>query len=329
MSSFTEPPPGQTVPFDKPPGLTTWCDFFLRQQKFLLNVAKLDETQQFLGSNWFNGGNIATGGILLANNYSAFLNVTKTSVNVTDAKPGGGNAAVYIQHYIDDSAANTSNVNSGIRSQVETYQKRASGSYINDVVSGYFGVRNNGTDVGAFGVHIDAYNNGAGASTTMYGMSVEMYNETAIGFTVAYHARSIYSGSYSDNDFAFLASPSPGGSQRFNSVFGAGSTTTGTMLCDYGLDLRQCDAAVAAIIIAPEKYMIWDGVGEAIKTRYEAVGRLAHYVSGVYQFGIENTGRLFIVNNGNTVYGGSAGPSGNFLAINIGGVVYKIGLDTF
>lgn len=329
MASFTEQPPGQTVPFTGPPGVTTWCDYFLRQQQFLLNVAKLGDTQTFTGSNWFNGGNISDGGILLKNNYSAFINVTKTSKNVVDAKPGGGNAAIYVQHYIDDSAANTSNVNSGIRVQVETYQKRASGSYVNDVVSGYFGVRNNGENVGAFGVHIDAYNNGTGSSTTMYGMSVEMYNETAVGFTVAYHARSIDSGSYSDNDFAFLASPSPGGSKRFTSVFGAGSTTTGTMLCDYGLDLRQCDAAVAAITIPPEKYFIWDGTGEAIKTRYEAAGVLAHYVSGVYQFGVENTGRLFIVDNGNTVYNTAGGSSGDYLAINIGGVVRKIDLLDF
>jgi hypothetical protein len=82
--------------------------------------------------------------------------------------------------------------------------------------------------------------------------------------------------------------------------------------------------------MAENHYIMWNGNTSAdVKTRYESAGVLAHYVAGTYQFGVENTGRLFIVNNGNTVYGVSAGPSGNFLAINIGGVVYKLDLHTF
>jgi hypothetical protein len=307
-----------------------WWDYFTRQQAFMVGLAKLDEQQAFVAPQSFLGnGGVESGGILLRNNYAAFIDVQKASSNLRDAAPGGGNAAIYVQHSIDGTAANSSNVNSGIRVQVETEQQRASAAYVNDVVSGYFGVRNRGVDVGGFGIHVDAYSFGTGAATTMYGVSAEMYRESAAGFTAAFHARTIDAVGYFDNDYGFLASPSVAGVKQFNTAFSGGSPHTGVLQCDYGLDLAYASCNDAAIRFPAEKYIIWDGGGGQIQTRYENVGRIAHYVSGVYQFGVENTGRLFIVNNANTVVATAFVASGNSLVINIGGVLGKIQIGNY
>lgn len=307
-----------------------WWDYFTRQQAFMVNLAKTTEQQSFVAPQSFIGnGGVEAGGILLRNNYSTFLDVQKASSNLNEAASGGGNAAIYVQHYIDGTAANSHNVNSGIRVQVETLQQRALGTYVNDVTAGYFGVRNRGVDVGGFGLHVDAYSLGTGAATTMYGVSSEMYRESNAGWTAAFHARSIDAVGYFDNDYGFLASPSVAGVKKFKTAFAAGSPQTGVLQCDYGLDLAYGSCLTAAIRIPPETYMIWDGGGGAILQRYEAVGAWKHFVTGVYQFGIENTGRLFIVNNANTVVATAFVVSGNSLVINIGGALYKIQLGNY
>jgi hypothetical protein len=327
MASWLTLPP--VAPFDEGSQFL-WWDYFTRQQGFMQNLAKLNEPQAFVASQQFlSGGGVESGGILLRSNYAAFIDVQKSSSNLNDAAPGGGNAAIYVQHYIDGTAANSSNVNSGIRVQVETLQQRASAAYVNDVVGGYFGVRNRGVDVGGFGIHVDAYSFGTGASTTMYGVSAEMYRESNLGFTVAFHARTIDAPGYFDNDYGFLASPSVAGVKLFKTAFSGGSPQTGVLQCNYGLDLAYASCNDAAIRIPPEKYMIWDGGGGAILQRYEAVGAWKHFVSGTYQFGLENTGRLFIVSNANTDYAAAGAASGRFLAINIGGTVYKLNLLNF
>jgi hypothetical protein len=333
---ITKPP---LVPFTSPTDIS-WHDYFLKQQQFMQGFARLQDTQTWTGVNSFSdvtnfaaltnfGCCIDSGGILLSNQfYNTLLNVEFVTSNVVNASIGQG-AAIYVQHKIDNTIATGPNVNSGIRSQVETSQRR-SGTQTNDVVAGYFGVRNNGVDVGGFGIHVDAYSNGTGANTTMYGASAEMYRETNAGFTAGFHTRSIGEVGYFDNNYGFLASP--GGSIntfKFGSIFAGGSAQTGNMQCDFGLDLAFATCATAAIRIGPGQSFRWDGVPGAILQQYDPAGEWQHWVSGVKQFGLENTGRLFVVSNANTFYPAAAGPSGNFLAIRVGGIVYKLQLFTF
>ncbi len=327
MPTSRATPPHDIIPFTGI-GAAVWQRYFYEQHKFLKSVAKETTTNEFTSPQKIRlGGEISDGGILLAKNYFGGVDLMLSTPNV-GAHPLGGQAGMYIQHAVDNGIATTNNVNSGIRVQTETYQRR-SAAQVNDVVGGYFGLRNNGTDVGAFGVHVDGYSNGAGASTTLYGMSVELYRESNNGFTAAFHARSITAPGYFDNNYGFLASPSAGGTLRFNSIFSGGSLHTGTMEALYGLDLGNANCVSAAIRIGANQLMIWDGTAEAIHQVYDTAGEWQHYVSGVKNFGLENTGRIFIVSNANTDYGAAGAASGRFLAINLGGAVYKIALLNF
>ncbi len=324
MANFLPQPLDQFTPVDS----TTFRDYLARQSDFLKDVAKLGDTQTFTGVVSFQQGDIGNTAILLASDYNALINIKKLSSNILTARSGGGNAGIYLQHLIDNTTATINNVNSGIRVQVETYQQ--STAAVNDAVAVYGGLYNGGVNVGAFGFHIDAYHAGTGTSTSFYGFNAEMFRTSAAGFTVAFHARCIDSPGYLNNDFAFLASPSPGGNLKFNSIFAAGSVFTGTMQANVGLDLSQANCTTAAIEIGYNQYMVWDAnIGSNIKQRYESAGAWRHYVAGANVFGIENSGRLFIAANGSTVYTMSAGASGQFLAMNIGGTVYKIALDNF
>lgn len=328
MASFQQDLPHLDVPFGTRLGDFVWKDYFLKEHAFLTHIAKETSENVFTQRQFMRvGGEISDGGILLQNKYYGAIDLQYSSKNV-GAHPLGGQAGIYLQHRIDSGIATTNNVNSGVRVQVETSQKRT-GTLVNDVVGGYFGLRNNGTDVGAFGIHVDAYSNGAGAATTMYGVSAEMYRETNNGWTAAFHARSIDAVGYFDNDYGFLASPSVGGSLKFKKIFSGGANETGTMICDIGLDLAYADCQDAAIRIHDGQYVTWDGLAGAIQQKYDTVGEWQHFVSGTKNFGLENTGRIFIISNGNTDYGAAGVASGRFLAINLGGTVYKINLLNF
>ncbi len=327
MAGFLEQPPLQ--PFSGGTEMN-WHDYFLKQQAFLNDVAKLQDEQAFTAQQSFiaNGGISTSGGILLTDNYNTFIDVQVASDNAAQAQAGGGNAAIYVQHKINQTTALTNNVNSGIRVQVETAQTATPG-LVNDVVGGYFGVRNSGTGVGAFGLHVDGYSNAAGATSSFYGMSVELYRETALGFTAAFHARSIDAPGYFDNDYGFLASPSVGGVRRFASIFSGGSSFTGTMLADFGLDLAFANCAIAAVRINAGQYVSWDGVALQIQQKYDNVGIWQHFVAGVLNFGLENTGRVYIVSNVNTNVATPFVASGQCLVINHGGTIRKIQLGVF
>lgn len=293
------------------------------------DIAKLNETQSFSEPNSIivNGGITKSGGILLNEGYFAAFNVELASDNASNAAIGQS-AGIYVQHLINNTVAGRANVNSGIRVQIETYQQRAA-AFVNDAVGGYFGIRNNGVDVGGFGIHVDAYHNGTGVNSTMYGMSSEMYREQGTGFTAAFHARSIGQLVYWDNDYGYLASPGGTGTKKFNKIFSGGSAHTGNMLCDVGLDLAFATCGTAAIRIGEGQAFLWDGVPGNILQQYDPTGEWQHWVTGIKQFGLENTGRIFIVNNANTVYAAAGAASGNFLAIRVGGLVYKLNLLNF
>lgn len=312
-----------------PPGDFAWRDYFLKEHAFLQNIAKETTENVFTRRQFIRvGGEISDGGILLQNKYFGAIDLQYSNKNI-GAHPLGGQAGIYVQHYTDNGIATTNNVNSGIRVQAETQQRRSAGTLVNDVVAGYFGVRNRGVDVGGFGLHVDAYSGGTGGSTTMYGMSAEMYRETNDGWTAAFHARSIDAAGYFDNDYGFLASPSVAGTKQFKKIFSGGAAETGTMNADIGLDLAYADCATAAIRIHDGQYMIWDGLAGAIQQKYDTVGEWQHFVSGTKNFGLENTGRIYIISNVNTDYAAAGAASGRFLAINLGGTVYKIELLNF
>lgn len=328
MSTSRVTPPHNIIPFTGLGG-EVWRRYFYEQHQFLKSVAKESTENVFTAPQKFRiNGEISDGGILLQKAYFGGVDLMLSTPNV-GAHPLGGQAGMYVQHSIDNGVATTNNVNSGIRVQIETQQQRSAGALVNDVVGGYFGVRNRGTDVGGFGMHVDAYSGGAGASTTMYGVSAEMYRETSNGWTAAFHARSIDAVGYFDNDYGFLASPSPGGSKQFKKIFSGGSNETGTMIADVGLDLAYADCATAAIRIHDGQYMIWDGLAGAIQQKYDTVGEWQHFVSGTKNFGLENTGRIYIISNANTDYAAAGAAAGRFLAINLGGTVYKIELLNF
>lgn len=331
MGTSRTTPPHNVIPFTGLGG-EVWRRYFFEQHQFLKDVAKEAATNVFTEQQKLRlNGEIADGGILLQNAYFGGIDLMLSTSNV-GAHPIGGQAGAYIQHLVDNGIATTNNVNSGIRVQIESKQQRSAGTLVNDLVGGYFGIRNSGTDVGGFGVHVDAYSNGAGASTTMYGMSVELYRETNNGFTVGFHARSIDAAGYFDNDYAFLASPSVAGTKKFDAIFSGGSAQTGTMQANRGLDLAFSTFTQAAIRIptaANGGWFFWDGIAGNVFQTYDNVGEWQHWVSAVKLFGFENTGRLYNVNNANTVVNTAFVASANKWVVNIGGTLYKIQLGVY
>jgi hypothetical protein len=101
----------------------------------------------------------------------------------------GGNFATYIQHKVDGACGPNGTLTGAIRAQLETTQGQH-GTKINDASAAYFGIYNNGRDVGGFGLHVDAYHVGAeehGHST--YGMSAECWKVAPGGVMASYVAR--------------------------------------------------------------------------------------------------------------------------------------------
>lgn len=220
------------------------------------------------------GVDIADSSILLASDYSTAMDVRKrTDVSVeapVDAS-WGGNAGIYIQH----SASGTTNANGtltcGIRAQMETTQVKGGGASVNDAVGGYFSIYNNGTDVGGFGMHIDAYHVGtAGAAGhTTYGMSVEAYKNIAGGVAAGILTRSLGTQAM---DYGVLITSTSGG-LRFNRGLQIGCPTyanggvagsPGTLLTvDVGIDLSWCQVLKQAISIPALTRFCWSGVPQA------------------------------------------------------------------
>jgi hypothetical protein len=190
--------------------------------------------------------------ILLEDTYNALVDLRRTSSANADASPGGGNAALYVQHRIDSTTANANNVNCGIRVQVESWQRSV--APVNDVVGGYFGLYNHGFNSGGFGVHVDAYHAAtfvqggpAGVGPVTYGMSVELFREFLDGKTIGFHARSIDDGATyrARNDYGVLLS----GPGKFDRGFALGSNYIGPVTCTVGLDLGYATCSAAAISV--------------------------------------------------------------------------------
>lgn len=130
------------------------------------------------------GIDITDGGILLTNDYVTMMDMrmrTDASVDGPVDASEGGNFPIYGQHLIFGNCNANGFAGGGIRMQVQTTAVRTFGAP--GIVGGYFGVFNNGTDQGAFGVHVDGYHSGtfAGFSHSTYGLSCEMFKNAAGG----------------------------------------------------------------------------------------------------------------------------------------------------
>jgi hypothetical protein len=200
--------------------------------------------------------------------YYAAFDVRKTTNAAIEQGTPGGSVGAYIQHAVSGNIT-TATTSIGMRCTLETSQTRT-GLVQNDAVAGYFSIANAGTDVGAFGLHVDTIHvPSAGASSVTYGMSVELYRFNSFGNTIGYHARVVDQGGGSyDGNWAFLASPGGIGGKKWKSVFAAGSTLTGTLVCDIGLDLAHCVPTDAAIRLPGNTDVKFNGAGETANMRY-------------------------------------------------------------
>lgn len=330
MAAFkTVRPPDQFTKFDSTIG-QQWAS---QLTAFVQGVAKLGDAQTFTVPQKIANGNIQNSFVMLADGgFDTMLNVGKITANATQVTGLGGRAGVYIQHQVDDGIAQVSVVNSGIRVQIQSFQRAIPGK-VNDLVAGYFGLHNGGIDVGGFGYHVDAFHAGSGTNITTYGGSVELYRTSTAGFTVGFHVRSIGGGSsgpgFSNNDYAFLASPSAGGgTQRFGSVFSAGSIQTGTMGCDVILDGRFAQVNLAGAYFLDDVPVVW---GDNLSAHTRRIvggnpGRIELRFNATRIFSVSDGGIAEFANSGITNVVGVS--SGKVLKItDTAGNVWKIPLN--
>jgi len=140
-----------------------------------------------------SGKEIVDSAILLKDNYVTLFDVRKTTEVSFEAPltgSWGGNFGIYVQHKVQGTCGQYGTLTGGIRAQVETTQAKGAAS-INDACAGYLGLYNNGSDVGGFGLHVDAYHVGvAHAGHSTYGISAEIWKEYGLGTAAAYVGRS-------------------------------------------------------------------------------------------------------------------------------------------
>lgn len=327
MASFTDPvPPGLFTP----PLAEDWLN---KLQKFQKNVAKLTDAQTFSVPQNFTNGKIQNGPVLLADGgFDAMVTIGKITSNQSQVTGLGGRAALYVQHQVDDGVATVAVVNSGIRVQMQTFQ-RSSSVGVNDTTGGYFGLYNAGVNSAGFGMHTDSYHAATGSNSTTYGGNAEMFRLSAAGFTVGFHTRSIggggSGGGFFDNDYAFCASPSAGGgTQRFKSVFSAGSIQTGTMGCDVILDGRFAQVNLAGAYFLDDIPVVW---GDNLSAHTRRIvggnpGRIELRFNATRIFSVSDAGIAEFANSGVTSVVGA--PSGKALKItDTAGNVWKILLN--
>ncbi len=329
MGSFNQPPLMVPGWMDTVAGMA-WLNAFWKSTE---GTAGVDGGNTLTGVQVFSNGSVNSNGPILLSpgGYYPVVDIEQVLTN-NIVTGGGGSAGLYVQVSVDNSVANGNTLHSGIRVQLQTMQQVAAGVTVNGAVGGYFGLYNDGVGVGAFGYHTDLYHAGSGAASSSYGASVEMYRTSSAGFTVGAHVRSIGGGAYLNNDYGFLASPG-GSPATFTSAFAAGSQFTGTCVCQYGVDLRQCDATTLAQIRLLNGYRIaWGDDADTI-TAWIQVGASDEFI----EFGFGSGNPKFSITNPNGIpsFAGSAGstapstgpttgtPLGSLL-IAVGGSVYKV-----
>lgn len=217
-------------------------------------------------------GDVVDGSVLLASDYVALADFRKTTDVATEGpvdSSWGGNFCAYMQHHISGTAGVNGFAGGGIRAAVDaTFTGNASGP-TNDPIAGYFSIRNAGTRLGAFGVHVDAFHNGtATGSHTTYGSSIELWKEVSGGVAATYVGRSQ---STQAVDFGLVLThlSSAGfkrgiqlGSPAFASGGLAGAPGSATAF-DVGIDLTWGSYAYAAMQIKSNDYITLSGVAQA------------------------------------------------------------------
>jgi hypothetical protein len=205
-----------------------------------------------------NGIDITDSAILLASNYVTVYDVRKTTDvarEAPDSASWGGNAGVYIQHKASGKAGQYGTLTAGIRAQLETTQEHGAGP-VNDACAAYFGLYNNGKDVGGFGLHVDAYHAGStvnGHST--YGMSAECWKERTGGVMASYVARS----QKGVVDFGVVLTHSGDGAFKTGIALGSPSYAQGGVQgapgtptkFDVGIDLSMAECKTALRLAVP------------------------------------------------------------------------------
>jgi hypothetical protein len=217
------------------------------------------------------GGDIHDSAILLENNYVALQDlrkVTHVGAETPASTSWGGNFALYIQHKAEGNCGPFGTLTGGIRSQLEVTQNR-NGAPIADACAAYFGLYNNGIDVGGFGLHIDAYHVGGeihGHST--YGMSAECWRQSLAGVMAAYVGRAqegqldygitlLHSGNGSFKRGIQFGNPSYG----MGGVQGAPNALT---VFDVGIDLTHGKyTSRAAVMLKADDQLVLSGTPQA------------------------------------------------------------------
>jgi hypothetical protein len=215
------------------------------------------------------GLDIKDSAILLENNYVALHDMRKVT-DVASEPPAsaswGGNFAAYLQHRAEGNCGMFGTLTGAIRAQLETTQQK-NGAPINDACAAYFGIYNNGRDVGGFGLHVDAYHVGSeqtGHST--YGMSAECWKQQPTGRMAAYVARAqqgkldygltiLHSGGTFGRGIQFGNPP-----YHMGGVQGAPGQLTEF---DVGIDLTWGKYRDAAIMLACDQSIVLSGVPQA------------------------------------------------------------------
>jgi hypothetical protein len=242
------------------------------------------------------GVDIVDSAILLKDNYVAAHDIRKnTAVNIEApvSRSWGGNFGTYIQHKVSGRAPQEfGTLTGGIRAQLETTQEK-NGSHINDACAAYFGVYNAGVDVGAFGIHTDAYHHGfalTGHST--YAFSAECWKQVSGGVMVSYVARA----QEGKVDYGLAILHSMGtfgrGIQLGNPSYGQGGVqgSPGTLTqFDVGIDLTHGKYTTRAAIMVPsDDYVVLSGEAQAQDAR----------IADACQMRFDSVTGMFAVRNG-------------------------------
>jgi hypothetical protein len=248
------------------------------------------------------GVDITDGGILLASDYVTMLDMrmrTDCSVDGPVDASEGGNFAIYGQHLLFGNCNANGMAAGGIRMQVQTTAVRTFGSP--GIVAGYFSVYNNGTDQGAFGIHADAYHSGtfAGFSHSTYGLSCEVFKNTAGGIALGSVMRSMGSQPLDFGMSVLHATGAAGfkrGIQLGSPLIANGGLPggTGTLTAfDVGIDLTWGSYTYAALQIKANDYIYLGGQALAQSaTPIDACTMRWNNVNGNFQVGIFGSPRF-------------------------------------
>lgn len=221
-------------------------------------------------------GDIVTGSALLASNYGAMVDMRRT-VNMAAAGQSapsaaayGGNFLIYGQMYTSGTSGTFGAAPGGIRMVTHATHTKGGAGVVDSPTGAYFGIKNEGVNLGAFGMHVDAMHSGSGATHTTYAVSAELWKDVSGGTMTAYVGRSQAAQKV---DFGFILAHTTGGAGWKRGIqFGtptysnggidepAGGTATPF---DIGIDLTWANFTYAAMQIKENDNIILSGQAQA------------------------------------------------------------------